>query len=441
MNADMDVPARTGAADVQVDILVVGGGIPGLACAALLARDPLLRRRRLSVGVLERRVPAAVRPEEGPGLRVLALSPASQAVLESVEAWQPLPAALVSAYRRMVVWHESDHPGGRDSISFEAAEFGLPELGHIVDHDGLRHALWVSAVAAGAVPVAGRQPVALAVDGDRVRIALDDGRTVAARLVLGADGADSWVRRQLRIACTGHVYGQCALVTHVQTARPHGETAWQRFLADGPVALLPLADGRSSVVWSCAEDAAGELLEEATETFERRLGVATGHVLGEVRLAAPRAAFPLAVRHAHRYTGERFALLGDAAHQVHPLAGQGVNLGLLDAAALAESLVGHLRASALADPGDRRALRRYERWRKEANLITLGTMDGLHRLFTSRLPLVSRVAGLGLGVVDRLIPAKRMLASRALGRSGRLPVAAGGRGINRDGHRRPDAEI
>jgi 2-polyprenyl-6-methoxyphenol hydroxylase-like FAD-dependent oxidoreductase len=181
------------------------------------------------------------------------------------------------------------------------------------------------------------------------------------------------------------------------------------------VALLPLADGRSSVVWSTFEAEAQELAALPDEEFSARLTAATGRVLGELRVTTRRLAIPLAARHTHRYTGARFALIGDAAHQIHPLAGQGINLGLLDAAALAETLASHMLGTRRGDPGDALVLRRYERRRKGDNLLTMAAMEGLHRVFTSDSSTLLRLATAGLGAVDRLPLIKRLLAAQATG--------------------------
>ena len=182
------------------------------------------------------------------------------------------------------------------------------------------------------------------------------------------------------------------------------------------MALLPLADGRCSIVWSCFEPEARELLALADEEFGARLTAATGHVLGTLLPTTLRVALPLAALHARRYTGARFALIGDAAHQIHPLAGQGINLGLLDARALAEVLAGQLVGTRLADPGDARLLRRYERSRKGANLLTLAAMEGLHRVFTAPSPALTKLAAAGLGAVDRFPALKRMFMNQAAGK-------------------------
>ncbi|MBN8280919.1 MAG: FAD-dependent monooxygenase, partial [Gammaproteobacteria bacterium] len=261
----------------------------------------------------------------------------------------------------------------------------------------------------------GTPPGGLRQQAEAMEVVLADGRTLEARLLIGADGADSWVRSQLGVETTGRAYGQLAIVGHVASERPHGRTAWQCFLPTGPVALLPLADGRSSFVWSTTEDEARALLALPDDEFAARITLATGRVLGALAMTTPRQAFPLAVRHTHRYTGARFALVGDAAHQIHPLAGQGINLGLQDVAALAATVTGHLLGPRLADPGDAVVLRRYERGRKGSNLMTMAAMEGLHRVFTSDSSALARLAAAGFGAVDRLPLVKRVLVERATG--------------------------
>jgi ubiquinone biosynthesis UbiH/UbiF/VisC/COQ6 family hydroxylase len=261
----------------------------------------------------------------------------------------------------------------------------------------------------------GTPAVALRPEPDAMTVQLADGSELRASLLVGADGAESWVREALRLQSTSREYGQLAVIGHVSSARPHERTAWQCFTRSGPVALLPLADGRSSVVWSCFEAEAREIVALGDDEFGARLTAATGHVLGALRATTPRLAVPLAARHTHRYTGSRFALIGDAAHQIHPLAGQGINLGLLDAAGLAGNVAAHLLQTRCADPGDTRVLRRYERERKGANLLTMAAMEGLHRLFTSDSAALVGMATAGLGAIDRLPLVKRFLADRAAG--------------------------
>lgn len=400
------------------DVLIVGGGVAGLACAGLLRNDLRGRREPLRIGVLEARPPRPPADDAGPGLRVFAIAPAGRAILAACGGWRTLPAGMAAPYERMRVWQSGSTPFGTASIGFDAADSGAPDLGHIVDHDWLRLGLWNALAEPAGGPVhllTGSPPASLRAGPEAVTVRLEDGTALRTRLLVGADGADSWVRTQLQLPTTERAYGQLAVVGHVRSERPHERTAWQCFTPGGPVALLPLADGRSSVVWSSFEPEAREIAALPDDEFSARLTAATGQVLGNLRATTPRLAVPLAARHTHRYTGARFALVGDAAHQIHPLAGQGVNLGLLDVAALAGTLATHLLGSRLADPGDALVLRRYERWRKGDNLLTMAAMEGLHRVFTSDSAALARLAAAGLGVVDRLPVVKRLLMAQAAG--------------------------
>jgi ubiquinone biosynthesis UbiH/UbiF/VisC/COQ6 family hydroxylase len=400
------------------DVLVVGGGVAGLACAALLRERARARRAPVRIGVIEARPPRVPPADEGPGLRVLAIAPAAEALFRECGAWDGIPPAMAAPYERMRVWQAAGTPFGPCSLGFDAAESGTPNLGHIVDHDWLRLSLWNRVADAATGPldlITGAVPAGLDPGRDAVTVRLADGAALTTRLLVGADGAESWVRDSLGVQTSGHAYGQLAIVGHVASERPHARTAWQCFTPAGPVALLPLADGRSSIVWSCLEDAARELVALPAGEFNARLTAATGQVLGALELTTPRLTVPLAVRHTHRYTGERFALIGDAAHQIHPLAGQGINLGLQDVDALVGALATHLLGTPLADPGDMQVLRRYERERKGANLLTMAAMEGLHRVFTSESSALTQLAAAGLGVVDRLPVVKRVLMARAAG--------------------------
>jgi 2-polyprenylphenol 6-hydroxylase len=263
---------------------------------------------------------------------------------------------------------------------------------------------------------------ALSLDGERAELQIEDGRRLQARLVVGADGAASPSRAMAGLEVTGHDYEQRAVVCNLRCQLSHGDTAWQRFLPDGPIALLPLADGRVSIVWSTTPEHAAALLGADDESFRAAVGEAADGCLGEVLEAGPRAAFPLRMRHAPVYTRARYALVGDAAHTVHPLAGQGVNLGFLDAAALAETIVAGLAAG--RDPGDPALLRRYERWRKPENLLAMHAFDGINRLFSNEHPALGALRRTGFTVVDRLPPLKSLFIRRAMGLEGDLPGVA-----------------
>jgi 2-polyprenylphenol 6-hydroxylase len=243
-----------------------------------------------------------------------------------------------------------------------------------------------------------------------------------ARLVVGADGARSAVRSAVGLTADTSSYRQTAIVANVATERPHERTAWQRFPGAGTLAFLPLADGSSSIVWSSDADAAVTLLAASTAEFEHELQAQSDDALGAVRLVTERASFPLRRVAAHRYTAHRCALIGDAAHVIHPLAGQGVNLGLLDAACLAEVVAA---ASAEGeDPGAERILRRYERWRKSETLLMSAAIEAFDRFLAHGTGPLSRLARRGLAWVNRSDEIKRLFVARALGLTGELPQAA-----------------
>jgi 2-octaprenylphenol hydroxylase len=262
---------------------------------------------------------------------------------------------------------------------------------------------------------------ALSPGADAIRVATTDGREYRAGLAVGADGAESAVRTQAGIDVRATDYGQRAVVAHLRTERPHADTAWQRFLDTGPLALLPLADGRVSLVWSTTPEMAAELVQCDEARFAERVTAASAGVLGRLEAATPRASFPLRLLHARRYAASRVALVGDAAHTVHPLAGQGINLAFMDAAALTDVLGAALEAG--DDPGELRVLRRYERWRKAEALPAILLLDGLQRLFSGGDALKSRLRRGGLGLVQSARPVKRLLMQRALGIAGDVPAS------------------
>jgi len=394
-----------------VDIAIAGGGIVGLVFARLLAAGLQQAGTRPSITLLEPDPPQELQDADI-DLRVSALSPASREVLHDAGIWQLLPASKVCAYERMCVWQAGHSIDGTHSIRFDAAELGEPDLGHVVENRALRQAAWQQVMSAGIGISSASRAIGITEQQSSCEIAFANGERLSARLLVGADGVRSMVRAQMGVNFREWAHTQSAIVAHVATEKPHAGTAWQSFLPGGPVALLPLADGRSSLVWSCPTAQARELQEMDIQNFDKALTAAFAATLGTVHCTTDRASFPLATGYADRYTGRRFALIGDAAHRVHPLAGQGVNLGLLDAALLAEVLLAHLLKPA-ADPGDPVALRRYERGRKGANLLALGTMDAINRAFSGS---ARDIAGRGLGIVDQLTPLKSRLARYAMGR-------------------------
>ncbi len=402
--------------NTDYDLLIAGGGMVGstLACA--------LGDTDLKIALLEGLPLDRIRPGAELDSRVSAISRASQRIFAAVGAWDGIAASRVSPFRDMRVWDAA----GFGSIHFDSAALGEPLLGWIIENRVIQFALLERARRLPAVELF--CPAALdaaeALENGFWRVRLTDGREFTTRLLVGADGAQSKVRQWAGIATSGWGYDQNAVVANVRTAEPHQETAWQRFLPTGPLAFLPLADGRCSIVWAAPPARAEVLLALDESAFAEALAEAFDQRLGAIIEVGPRAAFPLRLQHTHAYVQPGLALIGDAAHVIHPLAGQGVNLGLLDAATLAEVILEAVTAG--QDVGSLKVLRRYERWRKGDNLLMMGLMDGFKRLFGNTLPPVRLARNLGLNLTDAAGPLKNLIARRAMGLAGDLPRLARG---------------
>jgi 2-octaprenylphenol hydroxylase len=392
-------------------VVIVGAGIAGLTIAALLAQSEA--REMLRITLLD----AGPRPQHPDhselALRVSAIATGSAELLDSVGAWPRVDAARIAAYDAMRVWDESSTADSGDALRFDAAEFATAQLGFIVENQMLQAAL-LGALQAESVellfgaPVAGLQ----AIDG-RQRLALEDGRKFDADLVIGADGARSRVRDCAEIETSDWQYHQKAFVTHLQPERPHDNTAWQRFLRSGPLGMLPLPDGRISVVWSTDEEQAQWAMQAGEAELGQALSEASDYVLGSLTVAGPRGAFDLRARHAQDYVKAGMALIGDAAHAIHPLAGQGANLGLQDASCLADVVIAAVQAGEY--PGDRPVLRRYERARKGANASMMHFMTGLNRLFATDSALLKELLTTGMRLFNHSGPIREHVVSVALG--------------------------
>ena len=398
----------------EFDVIIVGAGVIGTVMASLLLARKLSTPGRVAVVADQF---AAAPPSPDWDLRVFALSRASERLLKVCGVWNALPAGRVFAYERMCVFDASGTPTGPGSLTFDCAELGEPNLGHIVDGKALQAQCLQSARAAGAVLIEGTV-AGLDERDDAVMLSLSDGRELRGTLLAAADGTDSKTRELLGIDTAGHAYHQEALVAHVQTAGVHANTAWQRFLNSGPVAFLPLNDGRCSIVWSVDRRQADVLKAMDPQAFGHALTEASGAVLGQCTLTTKLASFPLKLQYAVDYARPRAVLLGDAAHVVHPLAGQGLNLGLLDCAALSEVLD---EAGGAANYGDLKHLRRYERWRRSENVIAAAALDGLERLFSNSDARSVGLRTAGLSAVAKLPALKRRFAQRALGLTGDVP--------------------
>ncbi|WP_449446355.1 FAD-dependent oxidoreductase [Thermomonas brevis] len=393
-----------------LDALVVGGGVVGAASALMLAREGL------QVALVEARAPEPWR-REARDLRVYAFAPDNAALLDALGAWERIAATRVQPYRGMHVW---DAAGGAP-LAFDADALGQPQLGWIVENGLLVDALW------NALPVAGvrvhcpARVETLEQDDDGVRLGLDDGLVLEARLAIAADGGHSALRKLAGIDAKAHDYGQRGLVAFVASEAPHRDTCWQRFLPTGPVALLPFnADGDAalqgrlgSIVWTLPDADAQRLLDAPPEQFERELSAAFGGELGGFNLHSARAAFPLRRQLAQRQVEGRVLLVGDAAHVMHPLAGQGVNHGLRDVSALREMV-----RDAQARGGDIASTARLARWarvRRSENALGAYSFDVINRLYSNDALLPTLLRGHALGLAGRMPPLVRALWRHAAG--------------------------
>lgn len=402
----------------SADILIVGGGLVGACLATLLARAGTVTPERIVL--LEPHLPRPPRQDDDIDLRVSAVSRASQRILAACNVWDALVAERASPYERMCVWDETSRPDGMGAIRFDCATLGEPDLGHIVENRRMQWALMEEARRSGVrIIESGAQSLERRPDG--IEAVLQSGERIVTTLAVAADGADSPARRLMGITHSSTDHGR-AIVSHVVTAMSHERTAWQRFLTTGPIALLPLHDGRASIVWSTSDERAQELMALQEADFCRAVEQATDGALGSIRSSTRRAQFALRSSHAEHYVEDHFALAGDAAHAVHPLAGQGVNLGFLDCAALAQVLAEARAAGEGA--GDLRVLRRYERWRKGENIVMLNALDGLNRLFSNDSAWLGAARRAGLAVANGVEPLRHFFVRHALGIAGDLPAIA-----------------
>lgn len=387
-----------GMSSMKHDVVVVGAGPVGAALA--LALQPL------DVALIDAR-PAQPLPAQGLDIRVYAISPGNTAFLEAIGAWGRIDAGRIQSVAAMAI--RGDRAGAK--LGFSADEAGLPALAAIVEGAAIQQALDAAIADTGGVTrYCPAQVDAVDLGADRAAVTLGDGAVIHAQLLIGSDGRDSAVRRAAGLEARESDYGQLGVVAHFECASPHHGTAFQWFRDDGVLALLPLPGHRVSMVWSTPCAHAETLLALDAEALAATVGAASGGRLGELKLLTRAAGFPLRYNRVPRLVAPRLALAGDAAHSVHPLAGQGLNLGFRDVRELAAVLKARAPRQ---DCGDYALLRRYERARREDIATTGLSADALHALFASRSGLAAAVRNSGLGALNAMTGLKSMLIRHA----------------------------
>lgn len=401
----------------QIDVVIVGGGMVGAALACSLGGS------RLKVAVVEAQTPEPFSADQPHDLRVSALSIASKNILETVGAWEGVTSRRFCPFRRMRVWESSG------DTTFDSTDISYPELGYIVENRITQLALLDRLRDFANVELLMPQVIKkIDYDGSQSCVTLESGRELQAKLLVAADGGHSRVRQAVGLGVTSWDYNQHALVIYIETAYAQQDITWQRFVSSGPQAFLPLTGNYASIVWYQSPDEVRRLQALPFEQLRAELVAAFPDCLGEVKQVLGVASFPLRRQHAQAYVKQGVALVGDAAHMINPLAGQGVNIGLLDAAALAEVVVdAYGRGKNFADVS---VLRRYEAMRRNENLKMMTVMDVFYRSFSNDILPVKLLRNLGLGLAQRITPARNKVMKAAMGLEGRLPKLARGQRLS-----------
>lgn len=384
---------------MDFDVVIVGGGLVGASLAAAL--EPA----GLNIALIEGQ--PMLPDNTGWDSRIYAVTPGNAAFLASCGAWQQLDMSRVQAVEQMRVFGDDDA-----ELDFSAYQIGAPELTFILENRLLQQALWQKLQQQDNLTLFHPARCASLVwHSEHAQLTLEDGREIRAKLIVGADGRESWVRKQAGISASPTPYHQHGVVANFIAEKSHRGTAFQWFRPDGILALLPLPQKMVSMVWSVSPEQSAALLALPHAELCEQVAAASHHTLGALQLVTPPAAFPLRVLNLPHIVAPRLALVGDAAHNVHPLAGQGVNLGFRDARELASVL---LQRGAQTDCGDAHLLRRYERARREDILSMQLTTDALKHLFNNSNPLLRSMRNLGLAFTNRFTPLKKLLARHAL---------------------------
>lgn len=387
----------------ESDVVIVGGGMVGLSLACALAPS------QLNITIINNG-PIVQPLSATPELRVSAINHANQRQLSAVNAWQRLPAERLQAYTQMQVWDKDSF----SDISFDAHDMGTPNLGHIVENQALVNALFDQCHAATNISIVEQSINKIHITGHQTMLMLENQEVVMGKLLVGADGANSVVRQHANFPLTFRDYDQHATVANVYCEHPHEGCARQIFTPTGPIALLPLAQANlCSLVWSQDVLAHQQTKPMDNAAFSKALTAASHNTLGNLQVTGERASFPLIMRYARQWTNERVCIIGDAAHTIHPLAGQGANLGLQDAWALADTIMKSLEQH--KDYAALRNLRKFERARKTEAIAMIAAMQGFKELFAGAHPVKRLFRGLGLTVANHSSEIKRNLVMHAMG--------------------------